>query len=445
MADLFHRHIALRVGAAELARVGQVMGRGFDYGLQGIVPFSFARADASTCATFLDRNGILRVAPAGKLRLCWLDLNADGVFETPVILLEDTGQNLFQRSEEHDNAAWSKNTSVTVSANADVAPDGLTTADRIVEAALTQEQVIWQTLTATANVKHAVSTHGKAGTRTWIYLTIRDVNAATNAVLAWFNLATGAIGTVSHNGVGSGEQAFIERRANGFYRCILVGACNNSDTTPLGTVGLANANGNISYAGDGASYATVWGSQFENDHAVASSYIKTVGSAVTRAADNLQLLTSLFPEVCTLYLRFVELGTQRTGGADGNRLFKVPGTGSPALWIQASNNNSYTLQHHNGVVQMASPTPSAVSMYDVVELVGQVDPSGKPQIFQSKNGAAWEVGSQGSAAAFAAAWGGTTLDFNQQGASLRGHMGLMNLLWARSVLVDPSDMRKAAA
>lgn len=271
MPEVFPRDVLLRVNPRTLGRL----------------PYTFARADASTCATYIDRDGMVRLAAANKVRIEWVDLDGDGVRETPGILLEGSRQNMLLRSEEIDNVAWSA-TTVTVSANADVAPDGTTTADRLIEGALSQEHVKYQTLAGTtADVRHSSSIFAKAGTRSFLVMTIRDLNSPTGMVIAWFNLTTGAVGTVSNTGVGSGAQAFMVKLANGWYRCFLVGAQNAGDTTPVVTFGVANANGTQIYAGDGASYISLWGAQFEKDTPIPSSYIKTVAAAVTRTQDAL--------------------------------------------------------------------------------------------------------------------------------------------------------------
>lgn len=287
MAEVLPRDILLRIGCTPH---GVVAVSGARRVVGSLAPaYTHTRADASTCATLIDRGGVVRKAAANKLRIEFVDLDGDGIRETPGILLEGSRQNLILRSEEIDNAAWSK-TTVTLGANAEVAPDGATTGDRLIEGALSQEHVVFQTLTGAADVRHASTVFAKAGTRNWLVLSIRDVNAQNNAVRAWFNLTTGVVGTVNTVGAGSSAQAFIEKAAS-WYRCKLIGACNNGDTTPVVTYGVSNADGTQSYTGDGASYISLWGAQFEKDVAFPSSYIPTGAAAVTRAAD---LLTALF-------------------------------------------------------------------------------------------------------------------------------------------------------
>jgi len=295
--------VLLRVSPLMIERYQSLAVLGAGRGRAAPHPYNFSRADASTCATYIDRDGIVRLAAANKLRIEWVDLDGDGIRETPGFAFEGSRQNLLLQSEAF-NVTWSLS-DATISSNADTAPDGTATADRLVEGVgVGVEHVAFQQVTGTADVKHSLSVFVKAGTRTWVVLGIRDVNGATNSVHAYFNLATGAIGTVGHLGAGSGEQAFIEKLGNGWYRCRLIGACNVGDTTPVLTVGAASADNTRIYNGDGASYISIWGAQFENNTPIPSSYIKTAASAVTRAADAFTMPINAGPSDVTILARF---------------------------------------------------------------------------------------------------------------------------------------------
>src|SRR5690349_23739750 len=99
MAEVFPQNILLRVGGRTLMRHGVLAVAGARRGLVD-VPITFTRADATTCATYVDRDGILRVAAAGVPRIEWVDLDGDGIRETPGILLEGSRKNLPLRSED---------------------------------------------------------------------------------------------------------------------------------------------------------------------------------------------------------------------------------------------------------------------------------------------------------------------------------------------------------
>lgn len=81
----------------------------------------------SSTATYFDAQGVLRTAASGVPRI-----DHDPVTgECKGLLIEEARTNLLTYSEQLDNAAWVK-TNCTVISNAEVAPDGTTTADSAV-------------------------------------------------------------------------------------------------------------------------------------------------------------------------------------------------------------------------------------------------------------------------------------------------------------------------
>lgn len=102
MAEIFPKDVLLRVGGRTLARYGYLAVAGARKGLVE-VPITFSRADATTCATYIDRDGIPRVAAANVPRIEWIDLDGDGIFETPGILLEGSQVNLCDWSDALSN------------------------------------------------------------------------------------------------------------------------------------------------------------------------------------------------------------------------------------------------------------------------------------------------------------------------------------------------------
>jgi len=198
------------------------------------------------------------------------------------LLVEPQRTNLLLRSEEFDNASWTK-TALTVTANSAAAPDGTTTADTL--AATGAGGNVAQAVTITAGRGIALSVYAKAGASSWLYLRQGD---GTNTVEAWFNLAAGTVGA---NTAGAGTLLFtqrtIEDMGSGWYRCAL----ETSSTTvtaitaaigPAAADSAAPANGNTVLA---------WGAQAEAESTVtnATSYIPTTSGTVTRSADNLIL------------------------------------------------------------------------------------------------------------------------------------------------------------
>src|SRR5258706_6552522 len=102
MSEVFPRNILLRAGGRTLPRHGVLAVAGPRRGLVDM-PITFPRADASTCATYIDRDGILRLAAANVLRTEWVDLDGDGVRETPGLLLEGSRIQLVTDHENFNN------------------------------------------------------------------------------------------------------------------------------------------------------------------------------------------------------------------------------------------------------------------------------------------------------------------------------------------------------
>ena len=221
------------------------------------------------------------------------DINGAAIPSTTLLgyLAEGASTNLIVRSNELDNASWTKN-SATISANGAVASDGTTSLDKIVEAAATSMHSVYQTIAGTSG-SYTVSVEMKQAERTWGFITEGNSVTAT----AYFNLAAGTVGTVS--GTGS-PSATITALANGAYRCTMsftAGANANCQFGP------ATGDGAASYAGDITKgiYAGMVG--FENA-SFASSYIATTTTAVTRNADILTYSGGDIPNLKTLMAGF---------------------------------------------------------------------------------------------------------------------------------------------
>ncbi|MFN9910996.1 MAG: hypothetical protein ACK53L_00340, partial [Pirellulaceae bacterium] len=137
----------------------------------------------------------------------------------------DARVNLLTYSEQFDNAAWTKDR-VTVTANATTGPDGLTTADKVVDtAAGLNTYRIYNSLTL-AGMSYVMRVWAKAAEYSWCYIRIG------NALRAWYNLSNGTVGTVN-----SGLTASVENAGNGWYllTCTIAAATAGAG---FGLVGL---------------------------------------------------------------------------------------------------------------------------------------------------------------------------------------------------------------
>ena len=180
------------------------------------------------------------------------------------IVTTPASKNLLTWTEVFSNAAWSKNNS-TITANSVAAPDGTMTADTLVEDTANAAHVVQQSATLAA-VAHTFSVYLKAKERSWAQV----LNGTIANGFAYFDLATGAVGTV---GAGVSATA-ITPVGNGWYRCSI--AFTASSGGNIMAVRTASANGTGLYLGDGTSGIFIWGAQLEQASA-ATSYTKNDG------------------------------------------------------------------------------------------------------------------------------------------------------------------------
>jgi hypothetical protein len=267
------------------------------------------------------------------------------------LLIEEARTNLALRSAEFTNASWTKS-NATVTANVTSAPDGTATALKLAEDAATGFHGINQLATLVSGTAYTQTFFVKAAERNWIALTEGNNVTAT----AYFNLATGTVGTVS--GTGS-PSATIVPFGNGWYRVSLT-------FTPIANAGniqirTATADGTANYAGTVGSGVYVWGAQLEAG-AFATSYIPTVASTVSRSAD---VATMTGTNFSSWYNQsegtFVFDGDHYQTGASKSLFAASDGTTSNEHFGFSGSTNIISLQTLAGGVAQTSLSFSAVA------------------------------------------------------------------------------------
>jgi hypothetical protein len=201
------------------------------------------------------------------------------------LLLEEARTNLLLQSEDF-STTWTTR-DVTVSTNQVTAPDGATTADKIIETATNGEHHTKQDTASQVAGTYSASIFAKAGERD----VIQFVGTGPLGVFrANFDLTNGVIGSAD-----SALNARITPFPNGWYRCNI--------TATSTTTGALRAQWNIvtsptaarveSYLGDVTKGLYLWGAQLEAG-ALPTSYIPTTTAAVTRSADVASITGSAF-------------------------------------------------------------------------------------------------------------------------------------------------------
>lgn len=195
----------------------------------------------------------------------------------PSILVEPQRTNLLLRSEEFDNASWTK-FNTTVTANQSISPNGITTADKIIPSSTFSFKEIYNYSTLTSGIVYTQTFYAKADGYRYIQILSPSVNIGN--MYANFDLQT-ATKTDGTSGYGS-----IQFVGNGWCK---ITATFTQLVTGIGHIAISvipNANSPrvTSWTANGTDGILVWGAQLEQG-SYATSYIPTVASTVTRNAD----------------------------------------------------------------------------------------------------------------------------------------------------------------
>jgi hypothetical protein len=234
---------------------------------------TFTRAST---ATFFNSAGTLTSAAVDAPRF---DYNPS-TLAAQGLLIEEARTNLLLRSEEFNDAAWTK-TNSSITANAATAPSGTVTADKLIEALdVNLVHQTTQSVTVVSLGTYTSSYYVKADTRTRARIAFL---VGASGVTADANLAAGTITAASAFGGGSAVGSSIQAINNGWYR-ITVSGTGAAGTTGECRLELLDASGNRQYNGDGTSGLFLWGAQLEAG-AFPTSYIPTTTTALTRSAD----------------------------------------------------------------------------------------------------------------------------------------------------------------
>lgn len=241
---------------------------------------TFTRAST---ATYCGRTGLLTQAAVDEPRLEYDPTTG----AARGLLIEEARTNTLLRSQEFSNASWSK-TRASVTADAAIAPDGTTSADRLTEDATASDTHYLAQVVAKASSSevqaYSVSVFAQAASRSQIRLQAQGTSGSAHSAYALYDLVAGTAGSVTTAGNYDSAQSRIERHSNGWWRCVLEFRVNNDAQADVAFVVLLAAGGTVNYSGDNASHVYVWGAQMEKG-VHATSYIPTTTAAVARSAD----------------------------------------------------------------------------------------------------------------------------------------------------------------
>jgi len=239
---------------------------------------TFSRASTGT---FVGSNGLLQTAASGISRF---DHNPT-TGESLGLLVEEARTNSLTYSE--DTSQWNTPINITLTQNQTTAPSGTLTADQYLETAATglhaQENTTFTFVTSTV----------------YTYSVFAKSIGGRNFEIGYpSTLFTGRFARFTLSGSGSvqssdaGVTASIQAYPDGWYRCSATSTCASGASSRMSNF-IIDGSFARSYAGDVTKGLFVWGAQLEAG-SFPTSYIPTVASTVTRAADLASITGSNF-------------------------------------------------------------------------------------------------------------------------------------------------------
>lgn len=220
--------------------------------------------------------------------ITWANAANDPDADEVTCAAEGSYTNLILQSQTLDNASWTKTRS-SISANATTAPDGTSTADKLVEdSTASNNHFILQGGTKAASaITYTMSVYVKAAERSQVMLQLGTTGATTRA-RAFFDLTALSVLSTAVVGSWTVDDTSIEAVNDGWVRVTMT-ATSDTGTDLWRWVYLASG-GTDAYSGNGSSGLYVWGVQTQAD-AVATTYIPTTTAAAS--GDNLPFGTTL--------------------------------------------------------------------------------------------------------------------------------------------------------
>ena len=245
----------------------------------------------------------------------WNDLSGNGYNATqattankPILSRTDNKENYFRYSEEfNQGSVWTLN-NATITANAATAPDGTTTADKLIDNATNAQHSVQQMVTVLApNVSYRASVYVKAAELTSCRVIFYD--DGVNFYGISLNLSTG-VATVTSGGTVNGTSYTVTNVGSGWYLVSIVGTIPAPNANRHGLT-INTASGGVSYAGSGNGIL-VWGASLQEAGAD-GTYLKTGDVRKPRGINGNR---SLFFDGTDDNLRADALATPFSGGQD---------------------------------------------------------------------------------------------------------------------------------
>jgi hypothetical protein len=186
------------------------------------------------------------------------DLQASGLWSKmkAVYPMVTDNRNIFSYTEDFTNAAWQKS-GISAAGDTTTAPNGTLTADTIQNGSTSG--YMRQVNLILSSGQYTQSAYFKKNNNDWVAVYTSD--GGPNYAIAYFNINTGVVGTVSANGTFSAASSSIQNVGGGWYRCSLTFTKPTTASTDVAT-NIPDADNTFSRTI--GQNAFIWGAQVES-------------------------------------------------------------------------------------------------------------------------------------------------------------------------------------
>jgi hypothetical protein len=265
------------------------------------------------------------------------EFNADGTYRG--LLVEPGATNLILQSQDF-STTWT-NSNTTESTNVAVAPDGASTADKLIDDLTNGQHRIEQGVAMTSGTTYTFSVFAKTAEYRRIGL-----RTSGDVVTGVFDLTSGTV--VTTTGTGS---ASIESVGNGWYRCSVTGVAGSTATLQNRINLMEDSQTSVidTFVGTGTDGVLLWQADVVASSVATSPIVTTAGTA-SRVADDISLssASSLINQTAGTF--YLEVSMSNLGVKS---LFTLD-SGSSANFVSVSRNASgnfvYTSRKNTGTI-----------------------------------------------------------------------------------------------
>jgi hypothetical protein len=284
---------------------------------------TFARPDATTCATYIDVNGVVQTVAANIPRNAHFVPGQTAL--GPTLLLEGSRKNHCLYGRDLSNAAWTKRGTASCALTATGVDGTANSATNVTGLGASGVNDIYQAGSGTTianTARFEPSFYIKKVTASGTMQMVNTVGAANGQ---WaINFAT----------LGSGWERITRNHAAVTVTTEFTGDGSTNNQPQF----YASAGGPLAFAIDGV--------QCELG-TFSSSVLFTTSAAVTRAADSLYWAFLPVPQAMTVYADFVDLGLAASGSSPSWYLFDIGTNATAAAFLCQQSGGKYSGQYYS--------------------------------------------------------------------------------------------------